>query len=157
MSDQGIAQYKGKFVEAVLAENDGESKEYKVEEAAGDLVILREKGKSAPSLVKLVDIISFTPPASKPPAPLKAKRLNPVEADAVKRHLMGNHGYKVSDINSLTVEQAVDLHEGIDHVGLDLGHFHALSKREQAIAEGGPSSDAHESQTEDVVTEEAAV
>lgn len=148
MSDQGIAQFKGKFVEAVLADNDGESKEYKVEEAAGDLVILREKGKSAPSLVKLVDIISFTPPAPKPPAPLKARRQNPVDSDDVKRHLVDSHGYKVTDINSLTVEQAVELHEGIDHEALDLGHFHALSKREQAIAEGGPSSDATESQTE---------
>lgn len=149
MSDQDIAQYKGKFIEAVLAENDGESKEYKVEEAANGFAILREKGKSKPDLVKIEDIISFTPPAPKPPAPLKARRQNPVEPDDVKRHLVDSHGYKVTDINSLTVEQAVELHEGIDHQELDLGHFHALSKREQAIAEGGPSSDATESQTEE--------
>lgn len=150
MIDQDIAQYKGKFVEAVLSSNDGESKEYKVEEAAGGFAILREKGKSKPDLVKFEDILSFTPPAPKPPAPLKAKRQNPVDSDSVKRHLVDSHGYKVADINSLTVEQAVDLHEGIDHEGLDLGHFHAVSKREQAIAEGGPSSDATESQNEDM-------
>ena len=148
MSDQDISQYKGKFVEIELAEHDGESKEYKVEEAMGNLVLLREKGKSSPQLIETDKIISFTPPAPKPPAPLKAKRQNPVEPEQVKRHLVDNHGYKVSDINSLTVEQAVALHDDIDHQELDLGHFHALSKREQAIAEGGPSSDAVESQTE---------
>lgn len=153
MSEQGIGQFKNKFIEVELADHAGEMKEYKVEEAAGGFVILREKGKSAPALIKEEDVLSFNPPAPKPPAPIKAKRMNPVEPDAVKRHLVDTHGYTVSAINSLTVEEAVELHEGIDHEGLDLGHFHALSKREQAIAEGGPSSDATESQTEDELEE----
>ena len=156
MTDIDISQYKGKFVELELDDHAGEKKEYKVEEAMGNLVLLREKGKSSPQLVETEKILSLTPPAPKAPAPLKAKRLNPVDSEQVKRHLVDNHGYRVADINSLTVEQAVELHEGIDHKAEDLGHFHALSKREQAIAEGGPSSDATESQTEDA-QEEATV
>lgn len=155
MSDQGIGQYKKQFVHIELTSHAGETKEYKVEEAANGFVVLREKGKSSPALIKEEDIVGFLPPEPKPVPPLKARRQNPVAAEDVKRHLVDNHGYQVSQINAITVEEAVALHDGIDHEGLDLSHFHALSKREQAIAEGGPSSDAAESQSEDSVSEDA--
>lgn len=152
---QDLSEFKGKFIDIELADHAGETKEYKVEESANGLVLLRQKGKSASALKKLEDVISFTPPAPKPPAPIKARRVNPVEPDAVKRHLVDSHGYGCNQINPISDEQAVELHEGIDHKGLDLGHFHALSKREQAIAEGVPSSDATETQSEDSVNEDA--
>jgi len=153
LSDQGIGQYKGDFVEIELASHAGEAKEYRVEEANLGMVILREKGKSSPFLAKEEDIISFTPPAPKPPAPLKAKRIKPIESENVKRHLVDMHAYRVADINGISEEEAVRLHDSIDHQELDLGHFHALSKREQAIAEDGPSSDANESQNEEEESE----
>lgn len=147
---QDISQYKDsdEFILVELVEHTGESKEYKVEGVGGGLVILREKGKSQPKLLNESDIVSFEAKPAKPQV-LKAKRLNPVDDDKVKRHLVDMHAYRVSDINGITVEDAVQLHNEIDHKELDLGHFHAVSKREQAIAEGGPSSDAHESQNEE--------
>ena len=149
MSEQGVGQFKGQFVHIELDTHPGENKEYKVEEAANGFIVLREKGKSSPALVKDEQVLSFIEPDPKPVPPLKARRQSPVDPSNVKRHLVDNHGYSVGQINAITIEEAVVLHDGIDHEGLDLSHFHALSKREQAIAEGGPSSDADESQSED--------
>lgn len=151
----GLEDFKGKFCTITLAEEDGtpgEPKEYLVEEANGGFFILREKGKSSGGLIEGSRILSFEPPAKKV-FPLKAKRLNPVDANAVKRHLLDAHGYRVSDINGLTEEQAVELHDGIDHKDLDLGHFHALSPREQAIAASGSEADADQSSA-DVAVED---
>lgn len=141
-----LSEHKGKLIDVVLTSHPDEAKTYKVEEAAGEMVILREKGKSSPDLVSLTDIVSWTPPAPKDPAPLKAKRLKPVEADKVKRHLLDAHGYQVATINPLTEAEAVALHDSIDHKELDLGHWHGLPKAAEAIAEDGPSSDAGSSE-----------
>ena len=134
-----LEDFVGKTVKAVILDDAGvrqESKEYKVEAANGGFYILREKGRSAPHLVPSLQIESFEVPEPKPVL-LKAKRLKPVDDSAVKRHLLDTHGYKVGDINGISQEQAVALHESIDHQEIDLGHFHGLSPKEEKIAAAG--------------------
>ncbi|ADD80853.1 gp067 [Rhodococcus phage ReqiDocB7] len=146
-----LEDFKGKICTIVLRDdegNEGEAKEYQVVEANGGMYILREKGKSATELVTSDRIADWKAPERKP-AKLRAKRLNPVTAENVKRHLLDNHAYRVADINELSSEDALDLHNEIDHEGLDLGHFHDVSRREKAIAEAGADPEAEDLELED--------
>jgi hypothetical protein len=133
-----IEDFKGKTLSMRLDDHEdvNEYKDYLVEEATPVAYILREKGKSKSNLYLVASILAFKAPAPKPPTPLKAKRVAPLEENKAKRHLLDFHAYKLSDINPLTAKDALAFHESIDHAELDLGHYHGLSKAEEAAAAG---------------------
>ena len=133
VAERTLEDYKGKTVSIVLDEHPEEAKEYVVEEATPLAYILREKGKSKQELYLADRIVSWEPPAPKPPAPLKAKRLGELTADKAKRHLLDFHAYTLSDVNKLSDKDALEFHGTIDHEALDLGHYHKKTEREAAI------------------------
>ena len=147
-----IEDYKGKTLSMRLDDHEdvNEYKDYLVEEATPVAYILREKGKSKSNLYLVASILAFKAPAPKPPTPLKAKRVAPLEASKAKRHLLDFHAYRLTDINPLTAEQALAFHDGIDHGELDLGHYHGLSKAEEAAAAGDEGHEEFETETVDV-------
>lgn len=90
--------------------------------AAAEAIAFKEKGKSSLTLINASDIetIHIAPEAE---AEMKARRLNIVNLDSVKRHLVDRHGYALADINAMSPERALSFHEEIDHS--PLSHFHA--------------------------------
>ena len=134
MTNQKLSEYKGNFAMVVLDEHPDEAKEYFVEEANEAAVILREKGKSKSELYLAGRVVSFYDVPPKPAAPLKARRAAPLELSKAKRHLVDFHGYKLTDINRLSDQEALDFHETIDHKELDMGHYHGVSKAEEEVA-----------------------
>ncbi|UTN91234.1 hypothetical protein SEA_POKYPUPPY_75 [Gordonia phage PokyPuppy] len=93
-----------------------------VASASAEAIAFKEKGRSALTLVPASNIedIRIAPEAE---ADMKARRLNIVNLDSVKRHLVDRHGYALADINKMAPEHALSFHDGIDHT--PLSHFHA--------------------------------
>jgi hypothetical protein len=106
-------------------------------------VALRLKGKSQTILIDEDEIDSITVESSAT-TKLKAKRVDPVKSSKMRQHLLMTHGLTLVYANTLTDEQAVEIHATLDHT--ILGHFHAVAPpkndkasnttpREAAIAE----------------------
>lgn len=135
-----LAEYTGKKVNVKLTTED-EVFEAVAEEATDFAVILRRKGKSALEMhpADEVENIELRPDVIKE---LKGRRLDFIVLDNIKRHLVDRHGYGLASVNAMTVEEAYEFHEGLDHS--DLGHFHAeapvKSEREEAIAAAAAGS-----------------
>ena len=55
---------------------------------------------------------------------LKRSKLQPVKIGQARRHLLERHGFTLSYVNGLTEEQAMKVHDEIDHEMEDLGHVH---------------------------------
>lgn len=135
-----LTQYTEKKVNIKLRDED-ETFPATVESATDVALIFRRKGKSALEMKTAdeVELIELQPEAERE---LKARRLDPVTLDNVKRHLVDRHGYSLASINALSSEAAYKFHEEeVDHA--ELGHFHAeppakkekeLSERDAAIA-----------------------
>lgn len=132
------AQYEGKKVEGKLSD-EAEPFEAKVQKAKAGAVLIKRSGKSQVELHEDADFEYIRPVSVN--KPVKAKRLNPVTAENVKAHLADRHGYQVNSINAMTADEAFEFHSGIDHKETDLGHFHADSKRDQAVAEAEAEQD----------------
>lgn len=135
-----LTQYADKKVNIKLHDED-ETFPAMVESATAVALIFRRKGKSAVEMktAEEVETIELQPEAERE---LKARRLDPVTLDNVKRHLVDRHGYSLASINALSSEAAYNFHESeVDHS--ELGHYHAeapakqdkeLSERDAAIA-----------------------
>lgn len=117
-----LAEYTGKKVNVKLL-NEDETFPAVVEEATEFAAILRRKGKSALEMHPKDDIeeIELQPEHERE---LKARRLDPVTLDNVKRHLIDRHGYSLASVNPMSPESAYQFHnEQVDHA--ELGHYHA--------------------------------
>lgn len=117
-----LAEYTGKKVNVKLL-NEDETFPAVVEEATEFAAILRRKGKSALEMHPKDDIeeIELQPEHERE---LKARRLDPVTLDNVKRHLIDRHGYSLASVNPMSPEYAYQFHnEQVDHA--ELGHYHA--------------------------------
>lgn len=135
-----LAQYSNKKVTVKLTDED-ESFPATVETATPLAIIFRRKGKSSLEMKSSdeIELIELQPESEKE---IKARRLDPVTLDNVKRHLVDRHGYSLASINALSSEAAYSFHENeVDHA--ELGHYHAeppvkqdkdLSERDAAIA-----------------------
>ena len=60
------------------------------------------------------------------PVEIKAKRVDPVTAGTVKRHLALFHATLLSQVNAMTPEEALSIHENQhSQAGTDAPHYHA--------------------------------
>ncbi|QSL99716.1 hypothetical protein SEA_AMORE2_77 [Gordonia phage Amore2] len=116
-----LTDYDGKKVE-LLIQGAEEYVTGTVASGAEKMIAFKEKGKSNLSLIKAEDIADIRV-AQEAEAEMKARRLNLVNLDTVKRHLADRHGYSLADINAMTPEAALSFHDSLDHE--PLSHFHA--------------------------------
>lgn len=134
IEDIDLTDYAEKRVELTTVESD-EPVIGTVASAMPQAIAFKEKGKSNLTLINKDQIASIhiAPEAE---AEMKARRLNIVNLDNVKRHLVDRHGYALADINKMTPEQALNFHDTIDHS--PLSHYHAdpPAKKEDGDAEG---------------------
>lgn len=145
-----LSQYEGKKV--VLVQNQGEGKdaielEGTAEKANALGVLLKPKGKVKLELIELdtIEDIRLAPDTS---ANLKAKKLKVVKLGQARSHLLERHGYTLAQVNELTEDAAYELHAGLNHVELDLGHVHE-DKAETPAAQAVAEAEAAESVEDD--------
>jgi hypothetical protein len=127
-----LANYAGKNVNIKLTGEYAElSGEGKVEAASTMGVAFKPKGKGTVIVLPSdVDAIEAAAVVKK----ITRKSMLPVTLDNVRQHLVDRHGYKVSDIEQYTPEQALEFHSTLEHA--ELGHDHtAKPKDERPIAE----------------------
>jgi hypothetical protein len=115
-----LAQFAGKNVTIKLsgqyADQSGEGRC----EAAGPFgVAFKPKGKGA-IIVEAANVEAIE--ASAVVKKITRKSLLPATADNVRQHLVDRHGYKVSDIEAYSPEQALEFHATLEHG--ELGHDH---------------------------------
>lgn len=124
-----LEEYEGKRVELKL---NGEEEQLlgTVQSGAPEMIAFKEKGKAGLELVRK-DEIEYIRLAAEAEPELRARRLNIVGLDTVKRHLVDRHGYALADINEMSSEEAFSFHENLDHE--PLSHYHAdpPSKRDE--------------------------
>ena len=143
MSVTNLAEYQDRKV--VLTVNDPEAEggvatvEGKAVNANALGILLKPKGKSSFVLYEVDDIQSVDTAPDKPKG-LKAKTLKLVEAGNVRQHLVDRHGYRLSEINAMSDEDALEFHEQLDHS--DLGHFHAEKAAADSSSEGSEEESA---------------
>ncbi|ANA85941.1 hypothetical protein SEA_GOURDTHYMES_78 [Gordonia phage GourdThymes] len=120
-TELALADYADKRVE-LLTVGAEEAVIGTVASASPQAIAFKEKGRSSLTLVPAEQIadIRIAPEAE---VDMKARRLNLVNLDSVKRHLVDRHGYALADINAMAPEQALGFHDSIDHT--PLSHFHA--------------------------------
>ena len=128
-----LESFEGKNVILHLIKSDGTVEELTgtVESANEHGMAFKPKGKRDFVLVEPKDIEEIT----EAPQALKSipqKKLKPIADGSVRQHLLDRHGYQRSVVNGMTDEQAVKLHDEIDHK--DLGHRH-MSAEEVAKAD----------------------
>lgn len=116
-----LSDYEGKKVEIKL---DGKEDELigLVVSANDKMLGFRPKGRSNLDLILAHEIedIRVAPDAE---VEMRARRLNLVSIDTVKRHLVDRHGYALADINAMTPEDSLEFHSSLDHT--PLSHYHA--------------------------------
>ncbi len=116
-----LSDYEGKKVEIKVADQEEELLGLVV--SANDRMIgFRPKGRSNLDLILAHEIedIRIAPDAE---VEMRARRLNLVTIDTVKRHLVDRHGYKLDDINAMSPEASLEFHSALDHS--PLSHYHA--------------------------------
>lgn len=113
-----IEQYNGKFVELYLLDVKYEGT---IEMASSVGIAFRPKGKRDVMLVQPKDVARIDIVPEKP-KPLVARTLKPLEESSARRHLFHLHNFERGDLADVTDEEALDLHEDIDHT--NLGHKH---------------------------------
>ncbi|ANA85846.1 hypothetical protein PBI_WOES_75 [Gordonia phage Woes] len=134
-TELALTDYAEKRVELKTTESD----EYvvgTVASASPEAIAFKEKGRASLTLITKANIADIRIALETEPE-MKARRLNLVNLDTVKRHLVDRHGYALADINQMSPENALAFHDEIDHA--PLSHFHAdpPSKRESdATSEG---------------------
>jgi hypothetical protein len=137
-------QYQGKKVILTVAdateENPGQTKEIEGTATAANAlgIMLKPKGKTGLELYEAdtIQSVAYAPEKEKE---LKAKTLKVVEYGNAKQHLVDRHGYKLSEINKMSEQEAFDFHNDLDHVELELGHVHG---EKESAASGGAEAAA---------------
>lgn len=122
-----VQDYIGKKVDLVL-NDDGEQVDLtgKIESANSLGFVFKPFGSPKVALYEVGQIVNLALAAEKE-APLKPRRINPVDMGNVKRHLVDRHGYPLADIDTMSADDALDFHETqVQHASLS--HFHADAK-----------------------------
>lgn len=133
-----LAQFRNKRVKVVVnLPEKNEKGELAVEmegtvQAGNELgLLIKPKGKVKFELIErglIEEIVLVTEKSSE----LERTSLKPVKIGQARRHLMERHGYTLSQANALTEEEAMEIHEKIDHEADDLGHIHSDKSTEKA-------------------------
>jgi hypothetical protein len=138
-----LAQYQGAKVVVVVRKADhNEEVEGTVETVSALAILVKPKGRTNMEIVEVGEIeeISFAPEKAKE---LKTKRLANLKFGQARQHLLDRHGETVSTINEMTEEQAWEVHNGIDHIEEDLGHWHG--EKDEKLPEPDEAEEADES------------
>lgn len=133
-----LSTLTGKRVTLTFHDKDsGEAQtlEGRVEMGSPVGIMFKEKGKSNVLLIESGQIEELNELAPKEPN-VSVKTLQPIPLGRVRQHLADRHGYKRSDVNALTEQQAANLHDSLDHS--ELAHKHEVPKA-QAEAGAGES------------------
>lgn len=135
-------EYTGQTVTVVhnLPEPDEEGHETietsgKVQVGNTNGILIKPKGQLQFKLIKADDIeeVFLSVEKSKP---LKATKLQLVTIGQARRHLLERHGVTVKWANEVSEEQALEYHNSLDHVELDLGHVHEAKDSKKAESGG---------------------
>lgn len=137
MSD--LEKYNEKKVVLTIG---GEKTEGKVMAASAIGIVFKAKGSSATKLIEAKDIEDIAEVVAGPKK-LKSRVIPQVHDAKNREHLIERHGYKVSEIEKLSEEDAKAFHDSLDHS--DLGHSHRpLTEAELAIREAQAAADDDE-------------
>ena len=135
-----LTDYVDKRVSLLVAGSD-EPVIGTVASAGPGAIAFKEKGKSALALVPSDQIVEIHIALEAEPD-MKARRLNLVTLDSVRRHLVDRHGYALADINGMAPEKALAFHDEIDHS--PLSHYHADPPKKGAASEGTEGAEDNE-------------
>lgn len=143
-----LEDYSEKTVELVVnREGEEVTLQGKIELASEVGVAFKPRRKRDVDFIEPSDIISIKE-VEESGSDLKQKKLPPLEPAKVRAHLIDRHGAPLSQVNALSPEQAVELHNKIDHS--DLGHKHLTpeeqAKKEQKAAERKAAKEAEASE-----------
>ncbi len=120
IAPESLADFVGKDVNLRLVGQD-EALEGKVEQASPAGIAFKRRGRRDiepffPDGIESIEVVE------KRPTKIKQKKQLPVADERVKAHLASAHGLTLTEVNALSQEDAVKMHNGIDHT--DLGHNH---------------------------------
>lgn len=130
VSAENIGQYEGQkvIVKHQLDEpaEDGSTTattEGKADVANATGLLLKPKGKSGLLLLSLsqIDEISYAPQKEKK---ITVKKVKVIGFGGARQHLADRHGYSVSDLDSVSEERALEIHNDIDHEANGVAHRH---------------------------------
>jgi hypothetical protein len=107
-------------------------------------LLIKPKGQVSFKLIDRAEIEDISLVADKS-SELKRSKLKPVKVGQARRHLLERHGYKLTDVNGMTEEQAMEFHDSLDHEALDLGHVHVAESEKSDVADEASDSDADDS------------
>lgn len=119
----------------VLVYNKGEESieiEGTVQNASPVGVIIKPKGRASIELIE-ADQIERIEAAPEKAKTLSAKAVKNVIYGNARQHLLDKHGFTLTQVNSLTEEAALEIHDAIDHA--DLGHKHGATKADDSAGE----------------------
>ncbi len=122
-----LTQYSGKKVVVYATNKEDPSVTDEIEgtvqigTAVGLLIKL--KGKSVAEIIEAERIDSIEA-APEPEKKIRVRYVKDVTVETVRKHLVDMHAVKLSDINGMTGQSALDWHASMDHEALDLGHRH---------------------------------
>lgn len=118
-----LATFSGKQVILHLIQDDGSVAELegKVEDASEVGMAFKEKGKRDVDLV-LPDQIEEITAAPEKPKKIVQKKLKAVTVTTVRQHLADRHGWTIGEVNEMSDDEALGVHDDLDHS--DLGHKH---------------------------------
>lgn len=124
----------------VLVYNSGdETKEIEgtVQQASAVGVIIKPKGRAGIELIEAgqIERIEAAPEKEKT---LPQKNLKNVLYGAARQHLLDRHSFTLTQVNSMTEEAALEVHDAIDHA--DLGHSHGEVTKNEVTGEAAPES-----------------
>jgi hypothetical protein len=140
--DLDLNQFKEKKVTLVVnpAEGgDAEELEGTVVAVTGSAIMFRPKGKTSPRIIEKGSIESIEHAATGDKK-LAVRTLKVVQFGQARAHLLERHGSTLKAVNAMTEKEAFDLHAGLDHVALDLGHVHK-DKADKPEAEAPEAED----------------
>lgn len=125
-----LTQFDGHNVLIVLAQEDGSATEVtgKVEAASAAGIAFKEKGKRDIELFNPSQIVEITRLPEKP-KPVVQRKMKEVSEKNVRQHLADRHGLTRTQVNQMTSEEALRIHDSCDHT--DLGHQHTSEDSEE--------------------------
>lgn len=136
--DYGAYKDKKVFVRWVDVGSNERYEEGVIEAGSAVGAVFRIKGERKTWLIEASSIVSIM--LVDDPNRVKQKIMPAVEYGRMREHLADRHNFYLSALNVLSEENAIVMHETIDHS--DLGHRHRKSKPvENAVAEAEEESD----------------
>jgi hypothetical protein len=153
VNPEDLAQYTGaKVVVIVRKEDRNEEVEGTVDTAMPTALLLKPKGRTNLELIEpsQIEEISFAP---EKPKELKPKRVAKLKFGQARQHLLDRHGEPLTVVNEMTEEAAWEMHNEIDHVEENLGHWHG--EKDDKYPGSEDADEAGDTESDDENTDES--